>query len=374
MRRQEQYLIDKSGGYASRQFMEKALYRYQPSIMSQMSETFQSHLSHNTAKLALEGIQTATDYDIQTQEVGKAIPEEMWNKESTPFFREGIKWHENLTSTDARILSERYDRDYEYQIRMGNTDPFSLHNIGAALGAAAFDPLSYIPFVGPASKIATGAKTAYQLARVGKHTADIGSTISMKGALWGSTVATNAIKEVSAISAFINPIKTTFKAITSPFKPVAKYSMEGIFAESAYQTIRNMSDPRMEEDIDYMGGVFDVMIAGLFGGVLGTLPMAINFRRNFKKEQLSRALADSLDTWGDQGFVAIDGSGTDARFRTTDTEATQKMKTETENFENISIEEIKKQAHPILSWLEESFGDAKSGAKTIIGAYRRCAS
>jgi hypothetical protein len=150
--------------------------------------------------------------------------------------------------------------------------------------------------------------------------------------------------------------------------------MEGIFAESAYQTIRNMSDPRMEEDIDYMGGVFDVMIAGLFGGVLGTLPMAINFRRNFKKEQLSRALADSLDTWGDQGFVAIDGSGTDARFRTTDTEATQKMKTETENFENISIDEIKKQAHPILSWLEESFGDAKSGAKTIIGAYRRCAS
>jgi hypothetical protein len=150
--------------------------------------------------------------------------------------------------------------------------------------------------------------------------------------------------------------------------------MEGMLAESAYQTIKHMSDARAEEDIDYMGGVFDVMIAGIFGGVLGTLPMAINFRRNFKKEQLHQALAKSMDTWGDQGFVAIDGSGTDAQFRVSDVEATANNKADVDGFETVSLEEIKKQAHPIQSFLEEGFGDLKTGMKNVIGAYRRCSS
>jgi hypothetical protein len=149
--------------------------------------------------------------------------------------------------------------------------------------------------------------------------------------------------------------------------------MEGMLAESAYQTIKHMSDARAEEDIDYMGGVFDVMIAGIFGGVLGTLPMAINFRRNFKKEQLHRALAESMDTWGDQGFVAIDGSGTDAQFRVSDAEATANNKADVDGFEK-SIDDIKKEAHPIQSFLEEGWGDMKTGMKTFIGAYRRCSS
>ena len=373
MRRQEQYLIDKSEGYASRQFMEASLRRYKPGMMTQMANTFQSHLSHNTAKLALEGIQTSTDYDFQTQEVGEAIPIDMWNKENTPYFRDGIKWHENLTTTDARILSERHDRDNEYQIRMGNTDPFSLHNIGAALGAAAFDPLSYVPFVGPASKLATGAKTAYQVARVGKHTADIGSSISMQGALWGSTVATKAIAEVSLISAFISPVKATFKAIASPFKPVGKYAMEGVLAESAYQTIRNMGDPRIEEDVDYMGGVFDVMIAGLFGGVLGTLPMAATFRRNFKKEQLHQALAKAMDDLGDKGYVALDGTGSEVKPRKSAKATDLDYDADMEGFDK-SIDDLKREAHPVHSFFEELGKDLRSGLHTFIGAYRRCQS
>ncbi len=368
MRRQETFLMDRNEGYASRQFMEQAVRTYKPGVFDQMAQTWEMHMSNDTISYASDAINRAYGSD-------ETIPMEMWNKENSVYFRKGIEWHENLTNTDARILSERYDRDVKFELNMGNTDPFAIHNIGAALGAAAFDPLSYIPFVGPVSKIAAGGRTAYQLARIGKHTADIGK-ISMVGVMGGAsaTVASKSIAQVSRLSKVINPVKATLKGVFAPFKPVGKYSMEGIFAESAYQTIKHMGKSDNEEDIDYMGGVFDVMIAGLFGGVLGTLPMAMNFRRNFKKEQLARALSDSLDTWGDQGFVAIDGSGTDARFRTTDAEAKQKMKTETEDLENISIEEIKKQAHPILSFLEGKFGDAKSGAKTFIGAYRRCAS
>jgi hypothetical protein len=368
MRRQQEYLIDKNEGYASRQFMEQALRSYKPGMLDQMSQTWQQHMSMGTVPFARDTL-------MREQGSQETIPLDMWNQENTPYFRKGINWHENLTNTDARILSERHDRDAEFQLNMGNTDPFALHNIGAALGAAAFDPLSYIPFVGPAAKIATGARTAYQLARIGKHTADIGK-ISMQGVMGGmtATLATRTIAEVSRLSKVISPVKATFKGILSPFKPVATYSMEGMLAESAYQTIKHMSDARAEEDIDYMGGVFDVMIAGIFGGVLGTLPMAINFRRNFKKEQLHQALAKSMDTWGDQGFVAIDGSGTDAQFRVSDVEATANNKADVDGFETVSLEEIKKQAHPIQSFLEEGFGDLKTGMKNVIGAYRRCSS
>jgi hypothetical protein len=367
MRRQQEYLIDKNEGYASRQFMEQALRSYKPGMLDQMSQTWQQHMSMGTVPFARDTL-------MREQGSQETIPLDMWNQENTPYFRKGINWHENLTNTDARILSERHDRDAEFQLNMGNTDPFALHNIGAALGAAAFDPLSYIPFVGPAAKIATGARTAYQLARIGKHTADIGK-ISMQGVMGGmtATLATRTIAEVSRLSKVISPVKATFKGILKPFKPVATYSMEGMLAESAYQTIKHMSDARAEEDIDYMGGVFDVMIAGIFGGVLGTLPMAINFRRNFKKEQLHRALAESMDTWGDQGFVAIDGSGTDAQFRVSDAEATANNKADVDGFEK-SIDDIKKEAHPIQSFLEEGWGDMKTGMKTFIGAYRRCSS
>lgn len=368
MIRQEEYLIDKNLGYASRQFMEHALRSYKPGIFDQMGQTWEQHMSMGTIPFARDAMMRAHGSD-------ETIPVEMWTEEGSPYWRKGINWHENLTNTDARILSERHDRDVKFQLNMGNTDPFAIHNIGAALGAAAFDPLSYIPFVGPAGKIATGTKTAYQLARLGKHTADIGSTISMAGFMGGmsTTLAGKSIAQVSRLSKFINPVKATFKGILKPFKPIGVYSMEGMLAESAYQTIKHMSDARSDEDIDYMGGVFDVMIAGLFGGVLGTLPMAINFRRNFKKEQLHLALNESLDTWGDQGFVSIDGSGTDAKFRVTADEATINNKEDVDGFEK-SIDEIKKEAHPIQSFLEEGWGDFKTGAKTIIGAYRRCAS
>ena len=189
--------------------------------------------------MALGTIPFARDAIMREHGDQETIPIEMWNEESTPYFRKGINWHENLTNTDARILSERHDRDAKFQLNMGNTDPFALHNIGAALGAAAFDPLSYIPFVGPAAKIATGARTAYQLARIGKHTADIGK-ISMQGVMGGMTtsVAVRNVAQVSRLSKVISPIKATFKGILSPFKPIGVYSMEGMLAESAYQTIR----------------------------------------------------------------------------------------------------------------------------------------
>ena len=373
MRRQEQFLIDKNAGYASRQFMETALRSYRPSTFDQMKATFEyMAFDHNTLKYGADTIESALA--DQTY-----IPYEMWTVNENPYYREGIKWHNKFTETDARILSERFDRDREWEVKMGNTDPFSIHNIGAALGAAVFDPLSYIPFVGPVSKIATGTRTAFQLARIGKHTADIGSTISMQGIWSTSSFAVKRVAETSRLSKFINPVMATGKTLLSPLKPVAKYSMEGMFAESAFQIIKNSSDVRREEDIDYMGGIFDVMIAGIFGGLLGTLPMAAQFRRNFKKEQLHQATAKAVEDLGNQGYVSLDGTPPHAEPRLSPEDATK-------NYDNdmSKLEETMKHKddpdieHPILRFFKSHgnklVDDVKAGIRTAINTYRRCSS
>ena len=370
MRRQEEFHIDKNEGWSSRAYLASAIRTYQPSVWSQMKETFEyMALDHNTLSYGMDAIKGGLAQDNH-------IPFEMWNEEYNPYYREGIKWHNNFTETDARILAERYDRDKEWELKMGNTDPFSIHNIGAALGAAVFDPLSYIPFVGPVSKLATGTKTAINLARIGKHTADIGSTISMKG-IWSPTsFAVKRVAETSRLSKFINPVLSTTKTVFSPLKPVGKYAMEGMFAESAFQIVKNMSDVRQEEDLDYMGGVFDVMIAGIFGGVLGTLPMAAQFRRAFKKEQLHLATARAVQDLGNDGYVHLDGTPPNAEPRLSPEDNNIKFN---EDLERVTPEQTELDAdrqHGILSFVlkqgNKLVDDIKGAIKLGISTYRRC--
>ena len=52
MRRQEEYLIDKNEGYASRQFMGHALRSYKPGIFDQMGQTWEQHMSMGTIPFA----------------------------------------------------------------------------------------------------------------------------------------------------------------------------------------------------------------------------------------------------------------------------------------------------------------------------------
>ena len=373
MRRQEEFLIDKHEGLASRQFLANALRTYKPSILSQMGETFKRMaFDYNTIKFGADTIQSSLAED-------KTIPFEMWNKENNSYFREGVKWHKEFTETDARILAERYDRDREWEMKMGNTDPFSLHNIGAALGAAVFDPLSYIPFVGPVSKVASATRTAVGLARIGKHTADIGSTISMQGIMGGGSFAVQRVAETSRLAKFINPIRSITKTTLKPLTPIAKYSMEGVMAESSYQIIRNMSDVRKDEDIDYMGGVFDVMIAGLFGGILGTLPMAKQFRDNFKKEQLHTALAKATDDLSTKGHVELDGIPPGAEPVLSSQDASINLKNQMDELDNtMAHKEDPDAKNAILRTLETHGATAteevKTFIRTAINSYKRCSS
>ena len=363
MRRQEVYEIDQNQGLMGELFFRKALGQFKPGTMTQMSETFDRNLHYNTLSYISEGFQQIMDPE-------NLIPQSIWKDGGHNNYRNGIKWHEGLSETDSRILANRFDRDLEYEQLMGNTDPWSIHNIGAALGSAAFDPLSYVPFVSPFAK----AGQALQRGVRAVGLSDIGATITMEGVMGSGTFAMQRLNTVNGLSKTINPISATLSTVTSPFKPIGRYATEGMLAESSYQIIKHMGDARHSEDVDYMGGVFDIMIAGLFGGVLGTLPMANTFRKNFKREQLDQALAKSLDDIYHKGEVNLHGKSPDGEPLLSPDEARTQHDAEIETLTKTQEHVDDVDLSPIKSHFLKLKTDLKEGLNTAFNAFRRCGS
>ena len=363
MRRQEVYEIDQNQGLMGELFFRKALGQFKPGTMTQMSETFDRNLRYNTLAYISEGVQQIFDPE-------NLIPQSIWKEGGHNNYRNGIKWHEGLSETDSRILANRFDRDLEFEQLMGNTDPWSIHNIGAALGSAAFDPLSYVPFVSPFAK----AGQALQRGVRAVGLSDIGATITMEGVMGRGTFAMQRLNTVNGLSKTINPISATLSTVTNPFRPIGRYATEGMLAESSYLIIKNMADARHSEDVDYMGGVFDIMIAGLFGGVLGTLPMANIFRKNFKREQLDQALAKSLDDIYHKGEVNLHGKSPDGEPLLSSDEARiqhdAEMETLTKTQKYIDDDDLS----PIKAHARKLNADLKEFLNTAFNAFRRCSS
>ena len=358
MRIQQEYVIDQDNGLTGELLFRQALSQFEPSITTQMSETFGRLVDHNTLTYISEGIQQLHDPE-------NLIPKSLWNEKGHANYRNGITWHEGLSETDSRILANRYDRDSEFQGLMGNTDPWSIHNIGAALGSAAFDPLSYVPFVGPFAKAGQAAHRAVKAIGI----SDIGATITMEGVMGSRTFAMQRLNTVRSLSKTINPRGAMLSGLASPFKPIGRYATEGMLAESSYQIIKNMADARHSEDVDYMAGVFDIMI-----GVLGTLPMAKTFRKNFRQEQLDQALAKSLDDIYHRGEVNLHGKSTDGEQLLSPEDARAKHDAEMETLTKTQdyVDDI--DLHPIKAHARKLNTDLKEFLNTAFNAFRRCSS
>ena len=360
MRLQPTYEIDQSGGLMGQMLMHHAIRSFKPSVWTQMKETFSRTNQYNTLAYVSELVQQAHDPE-------NLISLDLWKEGMHDNYRPGIKWHEGLSETDSRILADRYDRDKEFENIMGNTNPWSIHNIGASLGAAALDPLSYIPMVGAYSK---AGQALHRGAKKVSSIADPTLGLSFEGVMGTKSIATQRLSLVNSLSKNINP----FKALINPFKPVGKYAMEGVLAESSYQIIKNMADSRQSEDIDYMSGVFDVMIAGLFGGVLGTLPMANTFRKNFKKEQLHMAYIKSLDDIKHRGEVNIDGKSPNGDQILSDADARAKYDQEMEDLTKSQEHVDPADLHPIKAHFLTLKEDLKVGLRNVVEAWKRCSS
>ena len=243
----QDYKIDEGGGRIGEELFAEAIRRFKPSVWSQIEETYDAGLYHNPIMWGTQLLAGAFD---ETTEIKK----EEWNIDH-PEYRDGLNWHEGKTQLQARIESERYDREAIHSGYMKNTDPWDLHNVGAMFTSALHDPLTFMPFVGGFSKLGTiGAKLSGRLGLTRK----LGETIS--------------------------PSKTSLLGVLSrPFKPVGYWATEAGLAETTYQIIKGVSKETSGEDVDYIGALTDISIVTLAGGALGMFPMAKNFRKNFSK-------------------------------------------------------------------------------------------
>ena len=113
------------------------------------------------------------------------------------------------------------------------------------------------------------------------------------------------------------------------------------------------------------------MIAGLFGGVLGTLPMANAFRRNFKKEHLHMALAKSLDDIKQNGEVGMSPNG---EKRKTSTESRDEFNAEMDDLHTTQDHTNDPDLHPVQDWANSVNEDVKVVVLSALKAWKRCSS
>ena len=331
MRRQT-YEIDKYDGLVGEIYFQEAISKFRPSVLSQMNESFK----HSLQNSSLAYVGAIAENFFAPDDV---IPSDAWNSDHE-HFRKGIKWHEDLTETEAQIEAERYDRDKVHSEYMRNTDPWSMHNLGASFASAIWDPLSYVPMVGLGGK-----------------------TINM------SSTMLKRIGMVSNVSETINPLLAKAKAIGKPFKPVAVYGAEGALAETAFQIIKQASTIHDGEDIDWIGGLLDVTIASAFGGALGTIPTARNIKKALTPEQIRVQVGKSLDDLGQNGEVGTSPNG-DRPLK--DFEAEEKLQKELDQLDdnNAHLHDI--DATPIVSYAKKVGSDVKVVLSDLLTKFRNC--
>lgn len=330
------YRMDRHQGQVGDIYLREAVRGYKPGIASQISESFQGALENNTLAWGLELIQGLNDDS-------PIIPKELWNAEDHENFRKGIPYREGLTEDQAFVEAERYDREVTRSEYMANTNPWDLHNLGAAFSAAIFDPLSYVPMVGLGSKaIGIGAKIAKRM----------------------DTVANVATK--------IHPLKSLALNTIKPIKPIAVYSAEGALAESTFQLIRASADASNGKDFDYMGAMLDVSIATAFGGVLGTIPVAKTIKKNFTMKQQVTALSKALDDMKQHGEVQLDGKGPYSKTKPSKEETEINFTKESNELNQTQEHKLNKDLHPIQDHLNALGEDLTAGLNRIIQQFRDC--
>jgi hypothetical protein len=334
--RPQVYNIDRAEGELGRVFLREAVQRFRPGLASQMAESFSSAMEYNTVGYVYDLVKGMNDDS-------PVIEKEMWNYENHENFRQGIPFREGLTEDQAFVEAERYDRDRTRSEYMANTNPWDLHNLGAAFSAAIFDPLSYVPMVGLGSKaIGISAKISQRM----------------------GTVANVATK--------MNPIKSFAIGAIKPLKPIAVYGAEGALGESAYQIIRASSEASNGKDFDYMGAMLDVSIATVFGSALGTIPVARTIKKNFTEKQQLIAIAKATHDFKQHGEVQLDGASPLGEGKHSKVETEINYKEEMDELRTSERHKLNKDLHPIVEHLNSIGEDLTVGVNKLINRFRDC--
>ena len=166
--------------------------------------------------------------EAKESEVDDTTPilQDEWNKDHY-LWRADVPWKEDLTYGIGEVRRDRSDRLNALSFRRANVDFWSLPNLSGVLMGAMGSPENLIAW---------------------------GGMIGRAGTL--SSLATKA------------PITARY------FKPIARGMTDAAVADTLFQSVKATVQINRGEDPDLVHAAFEMGIATLAGGFLGTIPMA----------------------------------------------------------------------------------------------------
>jgi len=177
------------------------------------------------------------------------ITKEEWNKDHY-LWREDVKWTPDLTVEVAEVRRNRSDRLRDLSFRRANVDFWSLPNLSGTLLGAMGSPENLVAW---------------------------GGMIGRAGSLVGQTTG-----KMATIGRYL--------------KPIPQGATDAFVADTLFQTVKAGVQLNRGEDIDLLHAGIEVALATATGGILGTVPMALQIANKvpnvFRPALMKKSLND----------------------------------------------------------------------------------
>jgi len=186
----------------------------------------------------------AIDY-IDSLTDDEVISEEQFNEKG--YSESGVKYTEGMTDTQAHVLQQMNERDKFYARYMKNTSMLSFGGITGMIVGSIPDPINYIPFVGWAGRISKVARIANKM-------------------------------------------------------PMLAMSANAMAGQTAFEVVKQTHLKSLGRDVNWLGAMADVGIAGVLGFGFGGLGKLSKLRNKIAKTDQNthqQNLAVALTTNGE---------------------------------------------------------------------------
>ena len=186
----------------------------------------------------------AIDY-IKTLNDDEVISEEQFKEKG--YAESGVQYKEGMTDTQANVLQQMNERDKFYATYMKNTSMLSFGGITGMIAGSIPDPINYIPFVGWAGRISKVARIANKM-------------------------------------------------------PMLAMSANAMAGQTAFEVVKQTHLKSLGRDVNWLGAMADVGIAGVLGFGFGGLGKLSKLRNKIAKTDQNthqQNLAVALTTNGE---------------------------------------------------------------------------
>jgi len=215
------YYHDMSGGLYQDIMVRQAFQQNIPSLGRIFKESVNFAFNDNTFIHGADYLETIDESNAQNP-----LTEEEYNQ--SPYARKELGWHEGITKIQAKVLSERHDREMFYGRYTQNVGAFNPVRIAGLIIGGIPDPINYIPYVGILSKVSRTARLLHKM-------------------------------------------------------PVLAMAANSMLSQTAFETAKYTAIAQMGGDINYRAAIMDVAIAGLIGSGAGLLFGGVGSKSGLQK-------------------------------------------------------------------------------------------